>query len=142
MSAHAGPVTRPPDLVSLADAVGERSIDVDRASRFLAGPGSVAVGGHLDGRPAGYLIAYLVTRIDGEVMLVVYDVSVAAPLRRRGVGTAMVEEVLRIAGTAGATKAWVLTDHGNEPARAMYRATGAIASDRDDLVMWWRVGYP
>jgi ribosomal protein S18 acetylase RimI-like enzyme len=140
MAASASRVTEPGVLVTLAEAVGERSIGTPEAVRFLADPDAVAVGGFADGTPAGYVIAYLVTRIDGDPMLIVYDVAVAAHARRRGVGAAMIHRALRIARDAGTAKAWVPTDRDNDAAIALFRSTGAEASGGDDLVMWWRLG--
>lgn len=133
----ARPITRPETLVSLADAVGERSVGAEAAARFLADTDVVAIGGFLGGEPAGYLIGYLVTRVDGDPMLLVYDVSVAGPMRRRGIGRAMVEAALRIAVEARAAKAWVVTRWSDEPAMSLYRSTGAVPSGDDDIVMSW-----
>jgi GNAT superfamily N-acetyltransferase len=127
----------PAELIELIDAVGERSVDHAAASRFLSDPSSVAVGGYLDDTAAGYLIAYLVTRIDGHRMLIVYDVAVAAPSRRRGVASRMIATALERASVSGASKAWVVADGASRPALALYHSTGAVPSDGDDRIMWW-----
>ncbi|MBU1494954.1 MAG: GNAT family N-acetyltransferase [Actinobacteria bacterium] len=124
-------------MVAAIDAVGERSIDNDAAGRFLSNPSGVAIGGYFGEAPSGYLIGYLVTRADGRLMLIIYDVGVAPSSRRRGVASGMVSEALSRAARDGASKAWVLLDRMNEPARQLYRSTGAEPSGVDDLVMWW-----
>ena len=126
-----------PLLIAVA-AVGERSISKDDAMPFLEDPASVGIVGSVDGRPAGYLVAYLVRRFDGHAMLIVYDVAVADGDRRQGVGTAMIEEALEIARRSGCSKAWVVADRANEAVVGLYRATGAHPTATDELVMWWQ----
>ncbi len=137
MTAAARVVESPADLVALADAVGERIIDASAAEGFLADPASVAIGGYRADHPAGYLIGYLVRRIDGPTMLIIYDVGVAEADRRHRVGTAMIAAALELASDAGAAKAWVITDTSNEAAMALYESTGATSSGKADRVMAW-----
>jgi ribosomal protein S18 acetylase RimI-like enzyme len=137
MGATARRPTEPGEWASVIDAVGERSVELQDAGAFLGDPSTLAVAGYLDGQGCGYLAGYLVTRVDGSPMLIVYDVSVAQGCRRHGVGTAMVSLALEHARRRGASKAWVVTDHGNDAAAGLYRATGATFSADDDLIMWW-----
>lgn len=139
MDVSAEPVTSAGALVAAVLAVGERSVTEDEVRSFLEGPASVGIVGRADDAPSGYLIAYLVRRIDGHSMLIVYDLGVAPDERRRGVGRAMITEALAVARHAGCTKAWVITDHDNAAAVALYEATGAHHPATDDAVMWWEL---
>jgi ribosomal protein S18 acetylase RimI-like enzyme len=140
MPAVAEPIRDPRVLVRLVEAVGERAIVAEEAEQFLVDPAVVAIGGYCDGKPAGYLIGYLVTRLDGARMLIVYDLAVATAARRRGVGRRMIGAALGVARRAGAAKAWVVTDDANASALALYRSTGAVDSGDDDRVLWWKLG--
>jgi ribosomal protein S18 acetylase RimI-like enzyme len=124
-------------LVAAIAVAGDRTVTDDDARAFLEDPASVGIVGTVDGAPVGYLVAYLVRRIDGRSMLIVYDVGVAAAARRRGVGRAMIDAALDFARLSRCSKAWVITDHGNEAAMALYRETGAGHSGDDDAVMSW-----
>ena len=126
-------------LTEAITAVGEREVGEEEVRAFLGDPASVGIVGSADGAAAGYLLGYLVRRIDGARMLIVYDVSVAAESRRRGVGRAMIDEALALARQEGASKTWVITEADNDAATALYRATGAQHSDTDDVVMWWEL---
>jgi GNAT superfamily N-acetyltransferase len=54
-------------------------------------------------------------------------------LRRRGIGTALVNALRDLAREHGCYDMWVLTDAGNAAALATYSGTGA--SEREDTVM-------
>ena len=126
-------------LVAAIAAVGEREVGEDAVRTFLEDPASVGIVGAVDGVAVGYVIAYLVRRIDGASMLVVYDLAVAADHRRLGVGRAMVDEVLATARRARCSKAWVVTEANNEAAVGLYVATGAQHSGEQDVVMAWEL---
>ena len=87
------------------------------------------------GEPAGYAVAYLLRRVDrGADMVLLYEISVAAPHRRRGLARAMVELLKGLGRSRQAMKLWVCTSWSNPAAVALYRAAGARATADDDAI--------
>jgi GNAT superfamily N-acetyltransferase len=101
------------------------SWDAKQGQQFLAHPDTLLLVARWDGKAFGFLSAYRLQRFDhrrAEVLL--YEIGVEEPFRRRGVGRALVEEAKRWAAGVGADELWVLTEDDNAPARALYAATG------------------
>ena len=84
--------------------------------------------------PVGYVLLYVLPRIDGRRMVLMYDVGVAEPFRRRGVGRKLMEAATAVMREAGAYKMYVLTDEGNVAAMALYASAGAVRGA--DQVLW------
>lgn len=78
-----------------------------------------------DAHPVGYLQGQLLDRLDGERMMLIYDLEVAEDQRRKGAATALIERSLELAAEHGASRSWLISDPQNEPARAFYIARGA-----------------
>lgn len=73
----------------------------------------------------GGLVAYELDKLERmRRELYVYDLAVAEEHRRRGVATALIEHLRRIAGQRGAWVIFVQADHGDEPAIALYQKLG------------------
>jgi GNAT superfamily N-acetyltransferase len=101
------------------------SWDAKQGQQFLAHPDTLLLVARWDGKACGFLSAYRLQRFDrrrAEVLL--YEIGVEEPFRRRGVGRALVEEAKRWAAGVGADELWVLTEDDNAPVRALYAATG------------------
>lgn len=83
------------------------------------------------GAVLGGLIAYDLPKLEqprSEIYL--YDLAVAEPARRRGVATALIDRLCRIADARGAWVVFVQADHGDDPAIALYTKLGA----REDVL--------
>ena len=91
---------------------------------------------HDAGSPVGTVIAYELPRLlrRGTGMLL-YSIDVAAAHRRRGVGTALITALRRLAGDRGCDAVWLLTNASNEPAMGLYERAGGRRPNGDD-VMW------
>ena len=99
---------------------------------FLANPANYLLAAIPDGEsePAGYLLAYRLQRPDREAaQMFIYEVDVAEGWRRRGLGSALLDEILRLARAGDMCEAFVLTSRGNEAARSLYARTGAVVED-------------
>jgi ribosomal protein S18 acetylase RimI-like enzyme len=86
--------------------------------------------------PVGYALLYVLPRIDGRRMVFLYDVGVAEPFRRRGVGRKLMDAATTVMREAGAYKMFVLTDDDNEAAMALYASAGA-SRDADQVLWTW-----
>jgi ribosomal protein S18 acetylase RimI-like enzyme len=85
-----------------------------RIERPLEHPALVA---EQDGRLVGVL-TYVVVGSDCEIL------TLHADVRRRGVGTALIEEVKRAAARAGCTRLWLITTNDNVDALRFYQRRG------------------
>jgi aminoglycoside 3-N-acetyltransferase I len=73
----------------------------------------------------GGLVAYELEKFErmrSEVYI--YDLAVAAPHRRQGVATALIDRLRGIAAERGAWVIFVQADHGDDPAIALYEKLG------------------
>jgi ribosomal protein S18 acetylase RimI-like enzyme len=86
------------------------------------------------GDPIGFVLAYQLPRRHGdEAMLLVYEVGVDDAHRRRGVAKVLLAELARIARELGIGEGFVLADHDNDVANALYASQGG---ERRDVVEW------
>ena len=79
----------------------------------------------------GGLAAYVLPKFEqarSEVYL--YDLAVAETHRRRGIATALIAELRRVAATRGAWVVFVQADYGDDPAVALYTRLGT----REDVM--------
>lgn len=93
------------------------------AAAYLADPGVLHWVAEADGRLVGELLCHLLRlpSRDGRELLL-YSIGVRASDRRRGVGRALVEEMLRWMTAEGLREVWVLAD--NPGAEEFYAACG------------------
>lgn len=114
-------------LAAQLDAMFDEGVawDADQGRRFLADPDALLLVARWDGETCGFLTAYRLQRFDRRrAEVVLYEIGVEEPYRRRGAGRALVEAAKRWATEVGADELWVLTEEDNAPARALYAATG------------------
>jgi ribosomal protein S18 acetylase RimI-like enzyme len=86
--------------------------------------------------PVGFVLAYELPRRHGDRSIVfVYEIDVREDRQRRGVGTALMQELAQHARERGIAEGFVLTEASNERAMAFY---ASLDSERphDDDVMW------
>ena len=96
----------------------------DYAARWLASSTNVAVVAEEAGSIVGALAGYVLPKFEQDrAELYIYDLAVLESHRRRGVASALIEEVRRTAREAGAWTVFVQADivPEDEPARALYR---------------------
>ena len=117
-------------LAALHGRCFEDAWSTQAMAEVLASPGAfayVAVGG-ADGRedrPLGFALARR-TGDDAELL----TLCVLAEERRRGVGAALLDEVVERARQTGARRLFLEVAETNEPARALYAARGFAAGRR------------
>ncbi len=105
--------------------------------RFLSRPESVLIVASNDGVPVGYLVAYLLDRVDrDQQMMFFYEIGVAESHRRRGVGKRLIGELKSICLEADVMKMWVPTGRSNVAATRLYTSTGAVPLPSGDEVTY------
>lgn len=124
------------DVLAALEEAYERPIPRALESELLHDPRAHLLVAELAGSPVGYALVYVLPRLDARRMAFLYDIGVAKPHRRRGIGRALVEEAARTARDEGAYKLVVLTDEANEAAMALYSAAGGRREDDQVLFHW------
>ena len=99
--------------------------------RLLSGDNFVAVAAFAGENVIGGIAGYLLPKFEQPRMeLYVYDVAVATAYRRRGVATAMFQELKSVAAARGVDVIFVQADYGDEAAIALYTKLGV----REDVL--------
>ena len=110
-----------------ADIYGNARPGAAYLGRLLRSPTFIAlVAMEEGGSVIGGLAAYELPKFEQERSeIYIYDLAVDAAHRRRGVATALIREVQRIAAERGAWVIFVQADQGDDPAIALYSGLGA-----------------
>lgn len=83
------------------------------------------------GAVVGGLVAYELRKLEQRRSeLYIYDLAVLDAHRRRGIATALIGELRRLAAARGAWVVYVQADHGDDPAIALYTKLGT----REDVL--------
>jgi aminoglycoside 3-N-acetyltransferase I len=99
--------------------------------RLLGGDSFIAVAALHGADVVGGLAAYQLRKFEQERSeIYIYDLAVAAQYRRRGIATALIQELKIIAAARGAYVIYVQADLGDSPAIELYTRLGA----REDVL--------
>ena len=97
----------------------------DYMLRLLADPKFIGLAAVSGADVIGGIAAYELVKYERERSeIYIYDLAVAEPYRRRGIGRALIEAVKPIARAAGGWMIFVQADREDEPAIALYRSMG------------------
>jgi ribosomal protein S18 acetylase RimI-like enzyme len=121
-----------PTLVTLIQALGaasdfESPVREEDAAQYLASPGSGVLLAEAEGETVG-LLSYSI-RFDlfhAANSCLIDELVVGEGHRGRGIGGALIEEVIRRAASAGCIEVSVSTMPDNEAAQALYRSHGLV----------------
>lgn len=93
--------------------------------RWLSSDGAIALAAVVAGKVVGGLAAYVLEKFEQERSeIYIYDLAVSEHARRRGVATALLHELQRIAAALGSWVIYVQADRGDEPAIRLYESLG------------------
>ena len=94
--------------------------------RLLGGDHFIAIAALKGAEVVGGLAAYELVKFEQERSeIYVYDLAVAAPHRRQGIATALLEHLRSLAAARGAWIIFIQADQGDDPAIALYSRFGA-----------------
>lgn len=100
-------------------------------ARLLGSDTFIALAAIVDGAVVGGLAAYVLDKFEqARSEVYIYDLAVADAHRRRGIATALITELRRIADGLGAWVIFVQADYGDDPAIALYEKLGV----REDVM--------
>ncbi len=132
-----------PLMEALSQAFGEAFDDVatytghrpdaDYLRRLLAGDSFIALAALQDGHVVGGIAAYELRKFEqARSEIYIYDLAVSAAHRRKGIATALIEELKIVAAARRASVIFVQADTGveDEPAIALYTKLGT----REDVL--------
>jgi ribosomal protein S18 acetylase RimI-like enzyme len=125
------------DAVSAAGSLFDSAAEPEATRRFLAEPTHhllVAYDG--DGQPVGFVSAVELTHPDKGTEMFLYELAVAEPVRRRGIGRTLVEALDALARERGCYDMFVFADHDNEAALATYEAAGGRRVSQPFMLEW------
>lgn len=105
----------------------ERFLTADGHHLFLAYDGESVV---------GFVSGVETIHPDKGTEMLLYELAVAEPYRRRGIGRALVRRLDALARERGCYGMWVLIDTGNDVALATYRSAGGKDDGSCTVVTW------
>ena len=93
--------------------------------RLLESPPFVAIAAVAGTQVVGGLAGYILQKFEqARAEFYIYDLAVEESHRRRGVATAMIRQLERLAATRAVHVIFVQADHGDDPAIALYTKLG------------------
>ncbi len=78
-------------------------------ARFLVDNSHYLIVATADGGVVDFVLAYRLARIDRDQAVYLHEIDVLPAYRRRGIGTALMEEMLRLCRAEGILKLWLGT---------------------------------
>jgi ribosomal protein S18 acetylase RimI-like enzyme len=123
-----------PLLLTAADDVFDNPVNESYAREFLADPRHHIVVALSEGVVIGFASAVHYIHPDKPTELWINEVGVASAHQNKGVGKAIMNELLHLGKQLGCVNAWVLTDRSNEAANRLYKAAGGNIADGDTVM--------
>src|SRR4051812_11512962 len=119
--------TTVPELTA-AEYLFDNPVRPEWARRFLETQGHHLFLAYEGDDPVGFVSGVETVHPDKGTEMFLYELAVAEPFRRRGIGRALVRELASLARERGCYGMWVGVDTGNDVALAVYRS----ADGKDD----------
>ncbi len=117
-------------------AVSRHEFTADTLKDFLGRDDRFYLLGYLDDQIAGAIHGYLYLHPTGVHYVWIDEVDVSEPMRRRGVGKAMMQAVLEWTKEKGADEAWLGTEDDNEAALALYKSLKPTETENEPTFSW------
>jgi ribosomal protein S18 acetylase RimI-like enzyme len=115
-----------------------RDIPIEYHERYLANPANYLYIADVDNALAGFLSAHRLDRLNRvETQFFIYEIEVAEEFRRRGIGSALMQCVLKMS-MEERLEAFVFTNHSNQAAVQFYRGLGGVIENGDELMFEFR----
>jgi ribosomal protein S18 acetylase RimI-like enzyme len=129
-------------LDSVDDDVFDHQVQPELLRAFLSNPANLLVvavhGAQVVGMASG--IAYV--HPDKPLSLFINEVGVSERFHRQGIGRQLVSALIAEGRSLGCSEAWVATELGNEPARALYQALAGVPDAEHAVVYVYALQEP
>lgn len=129
-----------PLLEQPADDLFDEAVQPALIREFLKDPRHHLVAAIDQGRVVGFASGVHHVHPDKPAEMFISEVGVAPSHQRRGLARAIVQKLLAHATAVGCRAAWVATEEGNAPARALYAGLGGNEDDDRAVVYVWPLG--
>lgn len=119
-----------PDIVKISRALADedwdgKAYDAELAEKllkeFVSDTMNIYLVAKIDGSICGRSFGYVLKHPNGSKDLFIDEVDTLDQYRRRGVATAMVEKMIKIAGSLGIEEVWVEAEKDNLAANKTYQ---------------------
>ncbi|MBC2808098.1 GNAT family N-acetyltransferase [Rhizobium ruizarguesonis] len=114
-------------LENIAEEVFDQELNAQRLATYLKSSGHLMIIAVCEKQVIGQIAAYVHSHPDRASDVYIDNLGVAPPFQRRGVARRLLDEVLAWGKTLDCDQAWIVTDTGNNAARALYEGRGAAA---------------
>ncbi len=114
-------------LQHVADGVFDDALDAYWTTAFFEDARHHLCVAIEDGVVVGMVSAVDYVHPDKAPQLWINEIGVAPSHQRRGIGRQLLDTILLHGRTLGCTEAWLGTEEGNVPAKALYRSVGGLA---------------
>jgi len=121
-------------LMNPAEGVFDNPVDESFAREFLNDPHHHIVVAIFDNTVIGFASAVHYIHPDKPTELWINEVGVAPAHQGKGVGKAIMTEMLNLGKQLGCVNAWVLTDRTNAAGNGLYKSVGGIAAEGDTVM--------
>jgi aminoglycoside 6'-N-acetyltransferase I len=123
-----------PLLMNTDDDVFDNPVNETYAREFLEDPRHHIVAALVDDTIIGFASAVHYIHPDKPPELWINEVGVAAAHQGRGIGKAIMNEMLNLGKQLGCVNAWVLTDKNNIAANGLYQSIGGRISEEETVL--------
>jgi ribosomal protein S18 acetylase RimI-like enzyme len=127
-------------LDTVDDDVVDHAIQPELLQAFLANPANVMVVARIDDRVVGMATAICYVHPDKPLAMFINEVGVSPRVQGQGIGKRLVAALLDEARARGCREAWVATEVGNRPARALYESLSGVPDDELAVVYLYPLG--
>ena len=123
-------------LDRVANEVFDEPVRPERLAAYLAEPGHVMLVAIVGRIVVGQCAAVVHRHPDKVTELYIDEVGVAPAFQRKGIGIALVEQMLAVGRELGCGEAWVGTEPDNLPARGLYERLEVKRDEAENFVMY------
>ena len=103
--------------------------------KFFADENNILLAAYLEDVPAGFLYAYILERIDShKPIILLYSIDVFPGYQKMGIGGSLIQDLKRRAISKKCSEIFVLTTENNIAAKSLYKKTGGIRENEDDVM--------
>ncbi len=126
-------------LLNAAEDVFDNPVDESLTREFLADPRHHIVVALVDNVVIGFASAVHYVHPDKPPELWINEVGVATAYQGKGIGKAIMKEMLNVGKQLGCVNAWVLTDKNNAAANGLYKSIGGNFSNEETVMYEFRI---
>jgi ribosomal protein S18 acetylase RimI-like enzyme len=123
-------------LVVATSHLFDSPAQTEATARFLREDGHHLLVAFEDGHAVGFISGIETIHPDKGAEMLLYELAVDEPYRRRGIGRMLVEQLADLARQLGCYGMWVVTDGDNAAARATYEGAGAVPETEQIVDVW------